>query len=391
MAHDYFKEFLIGNYILICIALIMVATAIQKYKENKRNSIYIMLIMAVTMTLAISETLSDVLQYEVKTVFGTTLLSCINYVLRPLCILLFIMLSGEETKTKKFYFLLAPIILDIIVYILPLIPGCKGLVFCFSVSQEGNIYFTPANTPLRYMSHIISAIYLVYLTYRSISFLRLKHFNQAVAILFCDALVIASAMIETFWNDNGDIHILNHTIAISVVFYYLYLYTEKAKYDTLTGLFARFMYYNDLRKMDKTITGVVQLDMNGLKYYNDTYGHDAGDLALRTISQIILRCCSKNMYPYRLGGDEFIILVVNESKEKIDAFINQIKEEIAKTEYHCALGYAYRNSKNLSVQDLTRLAEAKMYQNKNEFYQNHPCFKRRKIDNPLSPTDHTLQ
>ena len=70
-----------------------------------------------------------------------------------------------------------------------------------------------------------------------------------------------------------DIEILNATVAFSVVIYYLFLYIEKTQIDTLTSLFNRDTYYRDLSKMDKDITGVIQYDMNGLKFINDNYGN----------------------------------------------------------------------------------------------------------------------
>ena len=63
MTTNYVGNFFISNYVLLCIAAIMIATAIQKRKEHKEISVYIILIMAVTVTLAISETLTEFFQY----------------------------------------------------------------------------------------------------------------------------------------------------------------------------------------------------------------------------------------------------------------------------------------------------------------------------------------
>ncbi len=384
MDSSYMQNFFINHYVLFCIAILMIATSIQKYKEHKEISLYIILIMATTVTIAIFEALTDYFQYQLGSIIGPTILSCLNYVLRPTCILLFILLSGENPRTKKFLFLLIPMAINVIIYILPLIPGCENIVFCFRVSDySSSVVFDGGDTPLRFTSHIISFLYLAYLTYRSISFLRIRHFNQALAILICDVLVIIAVAIETGVNKLGDIHILNPTIAISVVFYYLYLYTERAKYDSLTGLYARSVYYTDLHKMDKTITGIVQLDMNGLKFYNDTYGHDAGDKALKTISQIILKNCGRNIYPYRIGGDEFVILLDGETKETLETLASKLKEGFAQTEYFCSMGYSYREDKDLSIYELNKIAEERMYQDKNEFYKTSH-FERRKVHDPIN-------
>ena len=53
------------------------------------------------------------------------------------------------------------------------------------------------------------------------------------------------------------------------------------------------------------------IDMDGLKYINDNYGHNEGDFAIQRLAGVIQDCCNKNSICARFGGDEFLILSVN--------------------------------------------------------------------------------
>ena len=132
---QYFYDFFIRNFFLLCIAIVMIVLSIQKRREHKRVSLFIIIIMSSTVLLSILESLQDYLQYEVGNALGTTILSSVCYVLRPFCILLFIMLSGEATKKWMTYVLLVPLLVCVVIYALPFLPGCEQLVFSFEISQ----------------------------------------------------------------------------------------------------------------------------------------------------------------------------------------------------------------------------------------------------------------
>ena len=84
--------------------------------------------------------------------------------------------------------------------------------------------------------------------------------------------------------------------------------------DPMTGLYNRFGYSKKadelFRRNSKTgnLTLVMFMDMNGLKEINDTYGHEHGDLALRTLAQAVKLVTPEGFIPVRYGGDEFIIV-----------------------------------------------------------------------------------
>lgn len=382
---NFIQSFLINNFVLICITIVLIINVIQKYKEHKRLSIYIILILSSTLVLALCDSLKFYFQDEVRNVTATLIFSNLGYTIRPVCILLFIFLSGQRFRAKPTILLLIPLLFCFIVYSLPYFPKTSKAVYYYIWGEDGSLRWQGGYTFLRYTSHIVSFIFMCYLVYLSIRHIQAKHLSHAINIFICIIIVIVAVLIETVDN-SGTIHVVNSSIAISTTFYYLYVYTERSKYDPLTGLFNRAMYYQDLPKFSKDITCIIQLDMNGLKYINDTFGHIEGDLSLEIVAQTISRYATRNMYVYRLGGDEFLIIAVKESEERVQNTINKIKNDLSKTAYSCAIGYSYRDDKSITVDELLKDSEFKMYQDKDLFYQNSKI-KRRESNEDDNPID----
>ncbi len=69
--------------------------------------------------------------------------------------------------------------------------------------------------------------------------------------------------------------------------------------------------------------GVVFIDINGLKYANDHYGHPYGDEMIQSVAHGIRRVFPE--YAYRIGGDEFIALFVNGTKEEFEQRLDTLK------------------------------------------------------------------
>ena len=194
----------------------------------------------------------------------------------------------------------------------------------------------------------------------------------------CALFIILAVVIETFINNGADVYLLNSTVAVTALEYYIFLYTEQTQVDSLTGLFNRETLFLDIERMGRSITGIIEFDMNGLKYLNDNFGHAEGDKGIKTITETIKNAAKKDMYIYRVGGDEFAVLAINTSEEEIKETIAKFTEELSKTSYYCSVGYAYRGHENISFNEMNKEAEKRMYKAKDEFYKNSP-FERRII------------
>lgn len=116
-------------------------------------------------------------------------------------------------------------------------------------------------------------------------------------------------------------------------------------HDHLTGLYTRAFldeFYQlavEKAKRNNTKVLILLLDINKFKTINDTYGHKAGDEVLKLISAQLLKICRKSEAVFRLGGDEFLIIIpdiVNLSD------IDIIKERIRKA---VTIDYSHQNEK----------------------------------------------
>ena len=372
---NWVSAFFIENFVLICISVAMYILAIQRFKQHRRISVYTISLISSALLLAVM----GFVEIYAKTngiKYLAIVTSIIGYSLRPACVCFMILMNEKIIPSKYLWILFVPLVVNFIVYACALIPGADQFIFGFIVNDDNTLSFMGGG-PLRFTSHVISAMYLGLLFFVAIANLKLKHLDHSLILLVGVLFVVTAVVIESFFNDNGDIRLLNVTIAVSTLLYYLFLYMERSQIDGLTGLFNRETFYHDKHKMEDSVIGVIQFDMDGLKYINDNLGHHEGDKALKTIASVINSSIKRNMYAYRLGGDEFIVLVNGGKEEDIKEVIKTFKEELGKTSYHCSVGFSYRENGEIGLKDLIKESEKAMYANKTEFYKNSN-FERRK-------------
>ncbi|MCR4626562.1 MAG: EAL domain-containing protein [Treponema sp.] len=118
---------------------------------------------------------------------------------------------------------------------------------------------------------------------------------------------------------------------------------------------------------------VIMLDLNDLKYINDHFGHDKGDVIILNFAQMIKKAVPHDVFVARFGGDEFICIDENSSVEKVEQFKDKLnisvnnynKNNDIKISY--AFGYEINDSTNhLTMKELFRVADQNMYKNKRE-------------------------
>lgn len=148
-------------------------------------------------------------------------------------------------------------------------------------------------------------------------------------------------------------------------------------FDVLTSFYNRNRYIEDSRRLTHmdTSVGVVYLDVNGLKDINDQYGHAFGDKVLAECARR-MKVVFKGADFYRIGGDEFVIICKGIGKELFDQRIRELKNNFEEDPlYHAAVGACWAEK----VDDLSRIiadADAKMYEDKKNYYRNHPASNR---------------
>ncbi len=108
---------------------------------------------------------------------------------------------------------------------------------------------------------------------------------------------------------------------------------EAATTDVLTGITNRMGMYERLRQRleaDKVIhgLGVMFIDLDNFKPYNDTYGHEIGDIVLQGMAHIFDKAIGDRGFVSRYGGDEFIVIVYTNDKEEIESIAKDIYQRI---------------------------------------------------------------
>ncbi|HAE61793.1 MAG TPA: hypothetical protein DCG38_05625 [Eubacteriaceae bacterium] len=110
------------------------------------------------------------------------------------------------------------------------------------------------------------------------------------------------------------------------------LLLEKLAYmDFLTGGNNRTAYERDLDKyLESGVFRLVLLDLNDLKYINDTFGHNFGDDAIKTVYRLTREVFKNLGECYRIGGDEFVVLMNSPDKEIYEKCIEKLRDGLEK-------------------------------------------------------------
>ena len=85
--------------------------------------------------------------------------------------------------------------------------------------------------------------------------------------------------------------------------------------------------WNNLCAKHEYIT-FVTFDMDRLKYINDTYGHQAGDYAIRLTANAIRRAAPKDAILARVGGDEFLAVLPRANRQAAEQYIKDFQKEL---------------------------------------------------------------
>ena len=148
--------------------------------------------------------------------------------------------------------------------------------------------------------------------------------------------------------------------------------------DLLTGLLNRVAFANLFRQIrnDEQNTGkpllIIMADLDRLKMINDTFGHDAGDLAIKTAAKVLRQSCPEEALCLRYGGDELLAVIIGDYDA--EPIIEKIEEHLKEYNRQSGLSFqvvlscgAYRTelTEDLDFEAAVRRADEKMYQQKN--------------------------
>ena len=239
---------------------------------------------------------------------------------------------------------------------------------------------------------IMLAIYHLFLK-------KTKALEQRVRTYSEDKDVMIAAQIETEFAGDDEISSLGHQFATMILEIDTHIknliqtskkledtkqkaneMNELANKDALTGIRNKNAYDKEVTKIEQEMIhgecafGIAMVDMNFLKRINDTCGHDKGNLAIRQLCKLV--CDTFTHSPvFRIGGDEFVILLRGNDYQKIDELVsafNQIIEhpDPAKEDWECpsaAIGYAlYDPAVDNNFASVFNRADQAMFERKKE-------------------------
>ncbi|HKM34760.1 MAG TPA: GGDEF domain-containing protein [Lachnospiraceae bacterium] len=162
--------------------------------------------------------------------------------------------------------------------------------------------------------------------------------------------------------------------------------------DSLTGIYNRRGYEKKLRIINETIIekritlqsamdtdkyiSMVSIDMDGLKYINDNFGHAEGDDALKRLAGVLKRLAGKDEVYARTGGDEFSMILLSDTRKRHEDFENIFLKAMAEEEtkvkkpypFHASVGLCLITEKrDISLMKCILTADEKMYMQKRKY------------------------
>lgn len=147
-------------------------------------------------------------------------------------------------------------------------------------------------------------------------------------------------------------------------------YEQLSLYDAMTGLYNRnYIVKFNFDKEECLPCSYILCDCNNLKMVNDVYGHNAGDQYLKAAAKLLKENAFENSVVIRWGGDEFVVVTPACSSEKHEALMNGIRNSQKKFSEQnlnvgISLGGVLRTQLNVSENEILKIADKRMYEDK---------------------------
>ena len=154
---------------------------------------------------------------------------------------------------------------------------------------------------------------------------------------------------------------------------------HRARHDSLTGLLNRSSLLAEIREASalRMAAGryltLLYMDLDGFKPVNDMHGHGSGDELLVRVGERLRGAVPGRGLVYRIGGDEFVIVLRNESRQSVRALAGELLREVSasyllssghRVELGVSIGIAHVRPDGLTADDILHLADRALYRAK---------------------------
>ena len=373
-----------GNYtaivILSCLTICVMSILIfENARMEKRTKYRFYATYAVILVATLSEWAGIALNgAPLWTVGLHRVVKCLDYIFTPVVGICFALQVSDERDWKKHRWLLCVLAANAVLEIASIFTG-----WTFFVTEEN--YYDHGPLYGLYTAVYFAAIVDLLIAFRAYS----QRFKRHNRISLYSIILLVGLGIAFQELGGKDVRTACVALAFSAVLIFIH-YNEfmQQKYDeslahqrklietdALTGLLSRYSYMTALggyRQAGALPDGlaVFSIDINGLKFVNDTMGHTVGDQVIRHAAECISEVFGQYGKCFRIGGDEFIA-ILNVDKEKI-AEIDSDLDKAEKSKHGLSLSYGYAIAEEhpgLSIEELVNIADKMMYVDKGKHYQ----------------------
>ena len=347
-------KYILDNYVMIFELVGLLIILFISVHIPKKVKLYTRIAIILLALSAIAYNVEQYTQtFEYYTIWRS-LLTATKYTLFPLILIMLILVISHYKITWPKKYLILLFVPELIC--IPLYYSSQWTHIVFYMSEENDYH----GGPISRLPYVIFGLYLLVFLIINFYFLSKYSIRSRIIAIYIILGSITCIALYMIYGLNVD---YTPIFTSALVFYYLFIYIHMASIDTLTGLMNRQTFYQDVEYEENKIKAIVSIDMNELKYVNDTYGHAEGDNAIKTISDVFFKYSGMKGKAYRIGGDEFVITYKNVKEQDVISCIDKMKEELAKTKYSCAFGYAMIGDGD-KFDDIMKMADERMYTNK---------------------------
>lgn len=279
----------------------------------------------------------------------------LEYTLAPVVVLFLIGVMGAIERNS---------------FLVPLL-AFNGLLQFTSGFTEWIFYIDAANNFVRgewFRVHVLIYSIGIFVMYWEVYRCSWIYQNRNGWMLFMSILSLTIGVGENEFG--GECHTTFLAVSIAATMFYVYFMDIGIQTDPMTKLLNRRCYDSHLKKIDCP-TAVVMFDVDKFKYINDTYGHEKGDIVLQHVAICLRRTFGRLGYLYRLGGDEFCLILRKGYLDKVDFGLlrRALDRHLEMYRRHeplmpaVSMGHAIYDG-GLSVQNVVKQADRQMYADK---------------------------
>lgn len=343
------------SVISIISMVILCFCAINNMMLNKKKKFLFCVLFATVTVLNISKSVSDMIMGIDGQFIGLhTALKVTELTLTPfLCLLTSLILSNDYKRGNMVG------VIMLIHTLFQIVAAFFGWTFTVdehnTVHQEA-FYFT------YYLSWIAVIVLFCIEAYKIIC---RHHYKGKMIFFFLILCTVAEILIVLITGDRSKVML---TTTLIVTFFYQIYCEMMQQVDGLTMLLNRQAYENSIATLNGN-AAIMIFDVDNFKEINDTFGHQFGDMCLKSIAEHIIDIYGPYGKCFRIGGDEFAA-IINKNIDSINKMNTKLFAEIEKEIYvkrhfpSVSVGFSKLNSKEESVVDVIKKADEEMYNSK---------------------------